>query len=145
MKITENYLNQHGFKLFEGIYSKAESEKYTISIRRTVGDDSWQLSVFKQWTETYGRYKDVADDNDAMWFVGKVTEVEQIQDALIACGMIKKNIWRKRFPFFLVRGNKFQVHEWFGEEAIWTGFETDDYNAAMAEVNKRNKEHIRNI
>lgn len=146
MKITEDYLIQHGFKKLDNFFLKVQENVWNISIRPTVGNESWQLSVFKCSTEQYGKLEgNLCADNNSMSFLGTVTTAEQIQNAIIACGIEKKPNWRKRFPFFLVRGKKMQVYQWIGEEAIFTGFETDDYNAAMAEVNRKNKEHIRNI
>lgn len=141
MKITVDYLTEHGFKDCAGFFMKTEKTSH-ISIRPTKGNDSWQISVFRQSTETYERFDErMAEDNNSMSFIGCVTEVEQIKDAMVACGVAKKTDWRKRFPFLLVRGNKFQVHQWLGDELIWTGYETKDYNQAMDEIKRRNIEN----
>ena len=141
MKITVDYLTEHGFKDCGGFFMKTEKTSH-ISIRPTKGNDSWQISVFRQSTETYEKFDEsMPQDNNSMSFIGCVTEVEQIKDAMVACGVAKKTDWRKRFPFFLVRGNKFQVHQWLGDETIWTGYETTDYNQAMAEIKRRNIEN----
>ena len=146
MKITEDYLTDHGFKKLDGYFLKAQGNEWHASIRPTVSHESWQLSVFRRATEEYGKIEgNLCADNNSMSFLGTVTTIEQIKNAMIACDIEKKPNWRKRLPFFLVRGNKMKVYQWIGEEAIFTGFETEDYNAAMAEVNRKNKEHIRKI
>lgn len=143
MEITIDYLKAQGFKNWnKDEWFKPFKEDWHISIRPTPGNDSWQVSVFKRPTETYGkRSEDLANDNNAMSFTGCVTKVEQIEDAMVACGLKERPNWRERFPFFLVRGKKFQVYQWQGDEAIWTGYETTDYNQAMAEIKRRNIEN----
>lgn len=143
MKITEEFLERQGFKnLNENEWFLQIGGASHVRLRPTVGNDSWQINAFKDSTEKYGRNKDELprDDNTKM-FVGDITDTEQLKDVMIACGLTERPNWRERFPFFLVRGKKLQVYQWQGDEAIWTGYETTDYNQAMAEIKRRNIEN----
>lgn len=93
MKITEDYLKASGFLYVCGGFSKAHTNPtWNVSIRPTEGDASWQLSVFKAATKTFGTHEDnPTPDTDNRWFMGCVTETEQIESAIILCGIRRSN------------------------------------------------------
>lgn len=155
MKITNDYLIGKGFseKNAGNQFWKMDDQPstYTVTIRETVDGEGYQLSVLKRKTKEYGQLPGFpTNDDNSRHFFGNVTETEEFESIIKACGIelkpqkpMKISKWRKRFPYFLVRSKQFQVYVMYENEALFTGFETDDYNAAMAEINRRNKEHNR--
>ena len=146
MKITEDYLMASGYLTVSGTFSKSSANpKWNVSIRRTEGDDSWQLSVFKAATQTFGTHDDnPTPDTDNRWFMGCVTETEQIESAVKLCGI--HTAWREKIPFSIVRsGGKFKLYQYEEGKNLSTEFETTDYNTAMAEMKRRNNEFTTKI
>ena len=143
MEITEDYLKVQGFKNWnKDEWFKPFKEDWHISIRPTPGNDSWQVSVFKRPTEAYGkRSEDLANDNNAMSFTGCITTIEQLDLAKRACGIKDKINWRAQIPFSIKRTKRtFKLYQYFDGKDIFTGYETPDYNTAMAEMRRRNVE-----
>ena len=84
MKITEDYLTDHGFKKLEGYFLKVQGNEWNVSIRPTESHESWQLSVFRSATEEYGKLEgNLCADNNSMSFFGTVTTIEQIKNAML--------------------------------------------------------------
>jgi hypothetical protein len=141
MKITEDYLIASGFHRFCGGFSKShKNPTWNVSIRPTVGDASWQLSCFVCSTKEFGIYEDnPAPDTNCQSVLGCVTDIEQIEQAMKFCGI--HTAWREKIPFSIVRsGGKFKLHQYEDGKNLFTGFETTDYNTAMAEMKRRNIE-----
>ena len=146
MKITEDYLKASGFILVCGGFSKSHTNPtWNVSIRPTVDDASWQISVFKAATQTFGTHDDnPTPDSDNRWFMGCVTETEQIESAIKLCGI--HTDWREKIPFSVKRsGGKFKLYQYEEGKNLFTGFETTDYNTAMAEMRRRNNEFTTKI
>lgn len=141
MKITEDYLKAQGFGVAIGMFIRSfTNPNMMIHIRKTQDDESWQLSVFKEATQTYGTYEgNQQPDNNHQSFEGCVTDIEQIETAMKLCGI--RIDWRERIPYFISRTKStFKLYQNYEGKDIFTGFETVDYNTAMAEMKRRNKE-----
>lgn len=155
MKITKDYLIAQGFEekfVDYRFWMKYDQPMtFTISLRETVDGEGYQLNVFKRKTDEFGKlFENFSNDDNSRHFMGHVTETEEMETIIMACGIemkpakpAKVSKWRKRFPYFLVRNKQFKVFVMYENEALFTGFETDNYNEVMAEINRRNKEHIR--
>ena len=155
MKITNDYLIAQGFtehNMSGKFWMKYDQPMtYNIRIRETVEGEGHQVSILKIKTKVYGKLDiNVTNDDNTRYFVGHVVDVEELEAIIKACGIemkeqkpAKVSKWRKKYPYFLVRSKQFKVFVMYENEALFTGFETDDYNEAMAEINCRNKEHNR--
>ena len=151
MKITNDYLIAQGFKKQDDLWLNFdEGPKFYIQIRKAPGSDGFRLEIQRFKTKEFGVYGvNITPDNDGCLFMGYVTTIEEMETIIKACGIKttpkdkrKATNWRKRFPHFLVRCKRFKVFVMYEDEALFTGFETDDYNEAMEEINRRNKELI---
>lgn len=148
MEITEEYLRLNGYRWALNMFIKSNAKpNWTITIRRTENDNSWQLDVFNCPTKNFGVYEgNKAPDSNYQSFRGCVTDIEQIEVAKKLCGITDKINWRERMPFLVKRTKKtFRLFQYFDGKDVFTGYETPDYNTAMAEMRKRNVEFTTKI
>ena len=143
MEISEDYLQANDFRMVCGHYTKNGAAKCNVQVRRTVGDNSWQVSVFKPSTKEFGKYEDLPSaDSDSLWVMGCITTVEELEAAMKLIGFKDKTNWREKMPFSVKRTKRtFKVMQHINGKDTFTGYETNDYNAAMAEMKRLNIEN----
>lgn len=146
MKITEDYLRSQGFSQKADIWMKYdEKPSYYIQIREIPESDGYRLEVQRFKTKDFGTYGvNVTPDNDGCVFLGYITTTEEMETIIKVCGI--RTDWRKKMPFSVKRmKTTFRLYQHYEGKNVFTGFETTDYNTAMAEMRKRNKEFTTKI
>lgn len=152
MKITSDYLIAQGFKKQDDLWLNFdEPSTFYMQIREAPGSDGFRLEIQRFKTKEFGVYGvNITPDNNGCLFMGYVTTIEEMETIIKACGItikpvkVQQSKWRKRYPHYLVTCKRFKVYVMYENENLYTGFETDDYNEAMEEINRRNKELILN-
>lgn len=148
MKITEKWLENNGYRKVQmeehEEWVLIKNAQWSITLRKTENGEGFVAMVAKLSQKEFGKNWMDTTDTDARTFVGYVEDVEELNCAIIACGIQIGRDWQKRFPFRMVcKGAYYVVKRWDGEDSPESQVNEKEmtYNEAVEERDRLNEKY----